>query len=376
MLKNDGMRPIVRHQPTFAIRMAIGVTMLVIRKVPRLRFYGQRLLQNPIVRTISVQRIMETGAVADIQEISIMKKGSGKSPNAVFIALTVVSVLLVTANSYAEDITVSETITNHLSASPKETFFVVEDFVRNGKTGQKFILKHGQCKGQDCKWGAHRTERRLKAKHASSKKVGNEVFYGLSIYIPENFGYEFTAGKMSLFQAKMTGVDMPLWMLDTDGAGYYLKLPHSRSVKCTIGFIEKGRWHDFVVKADYGREQVKGHKYFEIWQNGERQDCDSSTPIVTNKVMGESRSHGWNSNKQEITMRYGIYKWEIGDFLKFTGSKKPEVKTFIQPNGYTNIKFPFKYDWGKELMTTVMYYDEVRIGKSLEEASIQDDAVD
>ena len=69
MLKNDGMRPIVRHQPTFAIRMAIGVTMLVIRKVPRLRFYGQRLLQNPIVRTISVQRIMETGAVADIQEI-------------------------------------------------------------------------------------------------------------------------------------------------------------------------------------------------------------------------------------------------------------------------------------------------------------------
>ena len=85
---------------------------------------------------------------------------------------------------------------------------------------------------------------------------------------------------------------MPLWMLDTDGAGYYLKLPHSRSVKCTIGFIEKGRWHDFVVKADYGREQVKGHKYFEIWQNGERQDCDSSTPIVTNKVMGESRSHG------------------------------------------------------------------------------------
>ena len=52
MLKNDGMRPIVRHQPTFAIRMAIGVTMLVIRKVPRLRFYGQRLLQNPIVRSI------------------------------------------------------------------------------------------------------------------------------------------------------------------------------------------------------------------------------------------------------------------------------------------------------------------------------------
>ncbi len=32
--------------------LAIGVTMLVIRKVPRLRVYAQRLLQNPIVRTI------------------------------------------------------------------------------------------------------------------------------------------------------------------------------------------------------------------------------------------------------------------------------------------------------------------------------------
>ena len=32
--------------------LAIGITMFVIRKVPRLRFYAQQLLQNPIVRTI------------------------------------------------------------------------------------------------------------------------------------------------------------------------------------------------------------------------------------------------------------------------------------------------------------------------------------
>jgi len=31
--------------------LAVGVTMLVIRKVPRLRVYAQRLLQNPLVRT-------------------------------------------------------------------------------------------------------------------------------------------------------------------------------------------------------------------------------------------------------------------------------------------------------------------------------------
>ena len=93
-----------------------------------------------------VQRIMETSAVADIQEISIMKKGFGKSPNAVFIALTVVSALLVTANSYAEEITVSKTIPNHLSASPKEPFFVVEDFVRSGKRDKSSNSSMGNAK--------------------------------------------------------------------------------------------------------------------------------------------------------------------------------------------------------------------------------------
>ena len=32
--------------------LVVGVMMLVLRKVPRLRVYTQRLLQNPIVRTI------------------------------------------------------------------------------------------------------------------------------------------------------------------------------------------------------------------------------------------------------------------------------------------------------------------------------------
>ena len=305
-----------------------------------------------------------------------MRKSLAKSLNALFVVLASVFALLFTVNTYAEDIPVNKTETGPLSASPKETFFVVDDFVRSGKNGQKFVLKHGQCKGQDCKWGAHRTERRLKAKHSSSKKVGNEVFYGLSIHIPKDFGYEFTAGKMSLFQAKMTGVDMPIWMLQTDGGAYYLTLPHSGLAKCRLGLIEKGRWHDFVVKADYGREKVKGHKYFEIWQNAERQDCYASSPIITKKVMTESKSHGWNSNKQDITLRYGIYKWEIGEFLQFTGSKKPKIKTFLQPSGYKNIKYPFKYDWGKDLMTTVMHYDEIRLGKSFDEVTIQDKAVD
>ena len=32
--------------------LAVGITILVIHKVPRLKSYAQRLLQNPIMRTI------------------------------------------------------------------------------------------------------------------------------------------------------------------------------------------------------------------------------------------------------------------------------------------------------------------------------------
>ena len=267
------------------------------------------------------------------------------------------------------------TKSNHLSVT-EESFYVVSDFVRAGEFGQKFIIKHGQCKGQDCKWGAHRTERRLKINHYSSKKTGEEVYYAVSIYIPEEFGYEFTAGKMSLMQAKMIGVDMPIWMIYSDGAGYYVKLPHGGHVKCMLGIIERGRWHDFVIRADYGREKVIGYKYFEVWQNSEEQNCTSYTPLIRDKTIKESKSHNWSSNKQEINLRYGIYKWEIGKFLKYTGNKKVKFKTFNQPNGYTNIKYPFKYDWGKELMTTIMYYDEIRIGKKLQEVMSQNKVVD
>lgn len=271
------------------------------------------------------------------------------------------------------------TKSNDLSVT-KDSFYIVSDVVRAGDVSQKFVLAHGQCKGQDCKWGAHRTERRLKTNHYSSKKIGKTIYYALSIYIPEEFGYQSTAGKMSLFQAKMTGVDMPVWMVYTDGAGYYLKLPGAGRSKCMLGMFiraNKGQWHDFVVKADYGREKVKGHEYFKMWQNGKELDCTTYIPFITKKIMKESKSHGWSSNRQEINMRYGIYKWEIGEFLKFTGTNKQvKYNTFNQPNGYTNIKYPFKYDWGKVLETTVMYYDEIRMGKTLQEVTAQDQAVD
>ena len=280
----------------------------------------------------------------------------------------------------AKDITVKHTKTNFLTAKPKDTFYVVEDFTRKGDKAQLFVLEHGQCSGQDCKWSAQRTERRLEVTDSSKSKVGNAIYYSLSIFIPEDFHPHQAAKNMGLLQSKMVGVDMPLWQVYTNGWGFHLKVPATGG-KAFCGLFNKGEWHDITVKADYGREKVKDHAYFEIWINGEHKpECSHNDPIVTKEVIRESKSHGWNSNTQQITMRYGPYRWAVGDYLYDKASreyrKANKTNVFVQPNGQASIMYPFKMDWGHEVPKVALYYDEVRWGKSLEEVGIQDKAVD
>lgn len=277
---------------------------------------------------------------------------------------------LLTCNlSYSETVTIKKTVWHHMAV--KKHFEMVTDNVRAGKTAQKFEIRHGECKKQDCKWGAHRSERKLKKNHYPKSKLSDPVFYALSIFTPKDFGYDTVARKMSLFQTKMKGVDMPIWMVSTDGSGFELSLGHYK--RCYEGgTLKKETWNDFVIKVIYSKEKVKGTKYVELWLNGKQlDDCTYYLPIINNKQIKESKSHGWDSNKQQIDMRYGIYKYRAGDYLSQINKNKPKgLKTMTQPSGQENIIKPFKYKWENKIPTTVMLFDEVRFGKSFDEVDI------
>ena len=253
----------------------------------------------------------------------------------------------------------------------KKHFEIITDNVRAGKSAQKFEIRHGECKKQDCKWGAQRTERHLKKLHYSSKKFKDPVYYSLSLYIPDEFGYDYVASKMSMFQSKMMGVDMPLWIVSTQGSGFQLRLGHYK--RCEVSKFVKGTWNDFIIKANYSRERIKGEKYFELWWNGKQIDeCTHYIPFVNSKHIKESKSHGWSSNKQQINMRYGIYKFRLGDYLTHINKNKPKnMKTMTQPSGQKNIIKPFKYKWENKIPTTVMLFDEIRFGKSYSDVDIK-----
>jgi len=277
--------------------------------------------------------------------------------------------------SYAGPVTVKKTKWHHMDI--KKHFEIITDNVRVGKSAQKFEIRHGECKKQDCKWGAQRTERHLKKLHYSSKKFKNPVYYSLSLYIPDEFGYDYVASKMSMFQSKMMGVDMPLWIVSTQGSGFQLRLGHYK--RCEVSKFVKGTWNDFIIKANYSRERIKGEKYFELWWNGKQIDeCTHYIPFVNSKHIKESKSHGWSSNKQQINMRYGIYKFRLGDYLTHINKNKPKnMKTMTQPSGQKNIIKPFKYNWEVKIPTTIMLFDEIRFGKSFSEVDIKtNDPVD
>ena len=271
--------------------------------------------------------------------------------------------------SYAGPVTVKKTKWHHMDI--KKHFEIITDNVRAGKSAQKFEIRHGECKKQDCKWGAQRTERHLKKLHYSSKKFKNPVYYSLSLYIPDEFGYDYVASKMSMFQSKMMGVDMPLWIVSTQGSGFQLRLGHYK--RCEVSKFVKGTWNDFIIKANYSRERIKGEKYFELWWNGKQLDeCTHYIPFVNSKHIKESKSHGWSSNKQQINMRYGIYKFRLGDYLTHINKNKPKnMKTMTQPSGQKNIIKPFKYKWENKIPTTVMLFDEIRFGKSYSDVDIK-----
>ena len=277
--------------------------------------------------------------------------------------------------SYAGPVTVKKTKWHHMDI--KKHFEIITDNVRAGKSAQKFVIRHGECKKQDCKWGAQRTERHLKKLHYSSKKFKNPVYYSLSLYIPDEFGYDYVASKMSMFQSKMMGVDMPLWIVSTQGSGFQLRLGHYK--RCEVSKFVKGTWNDFIIKANYSRERIKGEKHFELWWNGKQIDeCTHYIPFVNSKHIKESKSHGWSSNKQQINMRYGIYKFRLGDYLTHINKNKPKnMKTMTQPSGQKNIIKPFKYNWEVKIPTTIMLFDEIRFGKSFSEVDIKtNDPVD
>lgn len=216
------------------------------------------------------------------------------------------------------------------------------DVARIGETSQRFEIRDGDCRGTDCSSDRRRVE--LTALGSLNHVPGDDVWYGWSIYIPNDFQDISPAGTI-FGQAKLVGWNGenrgPLWDFTLQRGRLIFKYsPMGRAdpIDCpTVSLAAmRGRWTDIVVNANYDYENEDNSPTIRTWING-RLMCSGRLPLVTPFM---TRTAGRNN----IYMRYGIYNSRLSRWQSTYGTTIP---------------------------TQVVHYDEVRIGDSREEVDVR-----
>lgn len=251
-----------------------------------------------------------------------------------------------------------------LSHKGKHRFTKVKQPTRRGKIAQRFEIRHGDCGRSsgwnDCQSDRGRVEMKEKRKNSMSKP-GKGVWYGYSILIPKDF-VSLGRGNTMLGQVKAEGWNMPMWSLTFNDSPY---LNFADNKKCKIGSLSswKGRWIDVTIYAHYGHSGQKS--YFQLYKDG-RLICNRKTPFMPSEFRGKTPKLG---------LKYGVYNSFVSRYLAAHGRTPANAKAYGQKHEGGKSKSPsptpFKFDWGVQLPTHVVYYDEMRYGATREEVDVR-----
>ena len=265
-----------------------------------------------------------------------------------FFVVSAAAGIVLSSSALADSVTKKTTHWHDLTKFRKTAYTVSTDVVRAGDSSQKFELISGACGrdqyGSDCKRNAERVERI----YNKYQKPGKEYWYAWSILLdPNTPWYVLKRTSVTIGQVKALGVDKPPWIIKFNNGEFYTnvhfagKSPAGKIAKgdgewCgNMGSIDQatGKWLDIVVKADYSNKPKDNHSYFQVWFNGELV-CDIKDTIV-NKHTWSDR---YDNKGKRINFRYGIYN-----------------------NKVNRVAF---------MPTRTVWYDEMRIGESLEEVQL------
>tara|TARA_X000000950_G_scaffold289078_1_gene409600 strand:- start:7445 stop:8275 length:831 start_codon:yes stop_codon:yes gene_type:complete len=261
---------------------------------------------------------------------------------------SVVAGIVLSSSALADTVTKKSTHWHSLTKFKKTAYTVSTDFVRAGDNSQKFELVSGACGrdewGSDCKRNSERVERI----YNKYQKPGKEYWYAWSIMLDSNTPWSMLEkSSVTLGQVKALGVHHPPWIFKMNDGQFYTNIhfigdkPAGKIGKGDgewCGYMGStqmatGKWMDIVVKADYSDKLKQGHSYLQIWLNGELR-CDIKEPIVNKHTWADR----YKNKGKRINFRYGIYNNKV-DRVSF-------------------------------MPTRTVWYDEIKIGTSLEDVQI------
>lgn len=241
---------------------------------------------------------------------------------------------------------------------------MVANPVRRGAKAERYEIRHGDCGRSsgwdDCSTDRGRVEMKERPKNAISKP-GKGVWYGYSVFIPKDF---VSLGKANtvLGQVKAEGWSMPMWHITYNDSPY---LHFVDGQICRIGSMAswRGRWNDVTIFAHYGHQGQ--NVYFQMFRDG-KLVCQRKTPFMPSE---------FRTRRPKLGLKYGLYNSFVSRYLADKGRIPAAVQTYTQ--SYEGSKSqspsptPFKYNWGVELPTHVVYYDEFRVGARREDVDVR-----
>lgn len=260
---------------------------------------------------------------------------------------------------------------NDTSGNQPYSISTSSDHARVGDTSQRFELRHGDCRGYDCDNDRQRIEL-VQPYQAENTSVGETIWYGWSIYLPEDF-QDISPANTLMGQVKLQGWRGPMWSLEVKRGALSLVIENAPNLgtDCPVVWLSnmRGRWTDIVVKADY-RLRPQESRSLEFWVNGQRSRCGWSGPLISQAMLDLSTT-------DRLSFRYGIYNSYVSRWLSRNATRRVTADQFVdlhEDSGHITrspSNTPFLYDWGVELPTFVAYYDEVRVGSSREAVDVR-----
>ena len=205
----------------------------------------------------------------------------------------------------------------------------ITDTKRKGDTALRFELRHGDCytspDWDDCTQDRERTE----VRERWSPPLDKEVWYSFSFYIPND--YEWMYPKQMFFQ----------WHGGVWGPNAYFQLKrdeflvdiltkrHETTTQYNLGKLDKGKWHDFVVKVKWTTKQ---NGYMTVYLKGKAL-FDHKGPTMDSETYAKGRGPH---------VKFGIYRSHL-----------------------------FRWTESRNRPTHILYFDEYRHGYSYDDVAIE-----
>jgi hypothetical protein len=264
-----------------------------------------------------------------------------------------------------------------ISHKQNYAFLMSEEIVRAGSKSQRFELRHGDCgsdsKYSDCNNDRGRTERTTEI-NSFLPYVDQVVWVGYSVYLPNDFANLHPSSTM-IGQVKLTGWRNPIW--DVYASNGQLEFVANASGQfCRLGSINKykGKWTDIQIGFDFALNKGDNQGAFngqfaEIWLNGRKSSCRIPRAGFSTEYLNASSNN-------DLHFAWGIYNSYISRWLSSNKTKNPKVVTFKDVHikeGNTNVSAtndPWSVDWGVQVPTQVVYYDEIRVGRTRESVDV------